>query len=213
MKAFDSVHWSFSQNIFTAINIPIRFADWVFECISGARFSVALKGGSVGYFEGKKGLRQGDPLSPYLFVMAIQVLSKLLDSAAAIGRISYHPRCSKLALSHLGFANDLMIFWKGDLYSLRSALAVFDNFYRLSGLKLNPLKTEIFCAGMETSLISSFISISEFKLGSLPVRYLGVPLVPGRLTDRDCSRHLVEKITSWIDSWAARKLSYVGSFN
>lgn len=58
-------------------------------------------------------------------------------------------------------------------------------------------------------MIKYFTSISGFKLGSLPVQYLGVPLVPGRLTDRD-SRPLIEKIASRINFWAVKKLSYVG---
>lgn len=95
--------------------MPAKFTDWVLTCIAGARFSVSLNGSSEGYFEGKKGLRQGDPLSPYLFVMAIQVLSWLFDNAAAAGELFYHPRCHKPNLIHLGFADDIMVFINGTL--------------------------------------------------------------------------------------------------
>lgn len=65
-----------------------------------------------------KGLRQGDPLSSYLFVMAIQVSSKLLDRAALQGELEYHLSCKKVSLTHLGFTDDLFVFLKGSPQSL-----------------------------------------------------------------------------------------------
>ncbi|PKI38961.1 hypothetical protein CRG98_040644 [Punica granatum] len=114
MKAFDSVSWDFLLNILRAIEVPAEFINWVETCITGPVFSVNINGGIEGYFQGSKGLRQGDPLSPYLFVMTIEVLSRLLDSAAAEGRIAYHPTCRKAHPTHLGFADDLIIFTQGD---------------------------------------------------------------------------------------------------
>ena len=65
----------------------------------------------MGYFKGEKGVRQRDSLFPYLFVIAMNVLSKLLDSAAAHGVFSLHPKCKKIHLTHLSFADDLLIFF------------------------------------------------------------------------------------------------------
>ena len=68
----------------------------------------------MGFFKGAKGVRQGDPLSPYIFVVVMNALSKLLDTAAAHGVFSFHPKCKKVKLTHLSFANDLLIFTKGN---------------------------------------------------------------------------------------------------
>ncbi|OWM63093.1 hypothetical protein CDL15_Pgr008009 [Punica granatum] len=97
-----------------------------------------------------KGRTIGDniSLSPYLFMMTIEVLPKLLNAAALEGKIGYHPKCGKLQLTHLGFADDLLIFLKGEAASLGAVMDIFDRFYEMSDLKSNPSKSEIFCAGM-----------------------------------------------------------------
>lgn len=148
-------------------------------------------------------------MSPYLFVMAIEVFSKLLNKTVVDRRIVYHPYCSKTRLNHLGFADDLMIFLMGDSNSLNTILSIFDEFYIMSALCLNPEKTKIYCVGMEQEQIQIMLYMSGFKRGSLPVRYLGVPLFPSRLRDKEW-KPLIDNITGRIESWMTKKLSYVG---
>ena len=80
-KAFDTVCWDFVIKVLEAQQFPPMFVAWISECISSPRFSVAINGELAGFFQGKKGLRQGDSISPYLFIMLMEVLSLLLNKA------------------------------------------------------------------------------------------------------------------------------------
>ncbi|XP_039037483.1 uncharacterized protein LOC120174810 [Hibiscus syriacus] len=97
-----------------------------------ATYSIAFNGTLIGYFKGEKGLRQGDPLSPILFVLVMNILSKLLNTAAAKGIFNFHPKCKRTCLTHLTFADDLLIFCKGNLESIMGVTSVLDYFYEIS---------------------------------------------------------------------------------
>ena len=208
-KAFDSLNWDFLLDVLSVLKIPSIFIGWIRECLTGARYSISINGGLVGYFKGKRGIRQGDPLSPYLFVIAMNVLSKLLDAAAKNGVFSFHPKCHRIQLTHLCFADDLLIFSKGNLDSIMGIQKVLELFFSYSGLQLNNTKTELFSSGVSWVGLEEMHQNTGFKIGLLPVRYLGVPLVTRRLTKNDCAP-LVERITAKIKGWAVKFLSFAG---
>ena len=88
------------------------------SCLTTPRFSISFNGVLVGYFKGERGVRQEDPLSPYLFVIVMDVLFKLLDATVVHGVFNYHPKCKRIGLTHIYFVDDLMIFTKGNLHSI-----------------------------------------------------------------------------------------------
>ena len=141
----------------------------------------------------------------------MNALSKLLDAAAENGVFSYHPKCKKVKLTHLCFADDLLIFTKGNMDSVVGVQNVLKLFYTFSGLQVNCAKCEIYSSGVNKENLEEIQSYTGFKLGMLPVRYLGVPLVTRRLTEKDCAP-LVDKITARISSWTSKFLSYAGRF-
>ena len=128
-KAFDSVQWPFLLNTLRALGIPGKFIHWISLCITTS-FSVKINGELAGYFQSKRGLRQGCSLSAYLFVISMILLSKMLDEAAKKGRKGYHPRCKNIDLTHLCFADDLMVFADSTKISVEGILEVFEEFIR-----------------------------------------------------------------------------------
>ena len=87
------------MGILKAVDLPAHLIKCIAACITTPKFSVSINGGLEGYFSGGKGLRQGDPLSPYPFVLAMEVFSRIRAKASSNGRFSHHPRCTKLDLA------------------------------------------------------------------------------------------------------------------
>lgn len=114
MKAYDSVAWPFLFDIMVVMGFPAILINWVKKCVTSTMFSVVINGELVGYFPGQRGLRLGDPISPYLFLLVMEGFSSLLRYRIGLGRFTYHPRYSALQLSHVIFADDLFILCGAD---------------------------------------------------------------------------------------------------
>ncbi|XP_028081799.1 uncharacterized protein LOC114283172 [Camellia sinensis] len=115
--------------------------------------------------------------------------------------------CGKTRIVNLCFADDLMIFCKGDVFTVKAIKDGLDEFQSLSGLSPSPNKSHIFFSGCEKKLRDDLMNVVKFNEGFLPVRCLGVPLISTKLKSKDCDQ-LVERITKRIKSWTNRYLSY-----
>ncbi|XP_056862412.1 uncharacterized protein LOC130510091 [Raphanus sativus] len=207
-KAFDCVRWDFLLAALRAIAIPESYICLISECLSTASFSVSVNGATRGFFQSTKGIRQGDPLSPYLFVLAMEGLSRLLLSRYEEGLIGYHPGTVNLKISHLMFADDVMVFFDGTSSSLHGISECLDDFATWSGLQMNPSKTELFTSGIDQTESAAIVSYG-FPSGKFPVRYLGLPLMSRKLKISEYAP-LVTKITARFQSWSAKILSFAG---
>ena len=210
-KAFDSVQWSFLLNTLKALDFPEKYILWIQTCVTTASFSVQVNGELAGYFGSERGLRQGCSLSPYLFVICMNVLSRKIDKAAYDKRITYHPKCKLLKLTHLCFADDLMVFVKGEKKSIEGTLEVFNDFAKHSGLQISLEKSTLYMVGVPDTQKEEILQQFPFDYGTIPVRYLGLPLLTRRMTASDYLP-LIEKIRSQINSWTVRALSFAGRF-
>lgn len=208
-KAFDSVQWEFVLKGLEALGFSVKFIHWIRLCITSPSFSVQVNGELAGYFQSKRGLRQGCSLSPYLFLLCMNILSLQIDKAAMQKKFRLHPGCSSLSLTHLCFADDLMMFVERSKESVEGALAVFDEFVVWSGLKISIEKSTIYMVGVaveEKARIKRNFPLAE---GTLPVRYLGLPLMT-QVMRRPDYQPLVEKIRCKMNTWTSRCLSYAG---
>ncbi|CAL9238547.1 unnamed protein product [Arabidopsis halleri] len=142
----------------------------------------------------------------------MNVLSKMLDKAAGARDFGYHPRCKTLGLTHLCFADDLMILTDGKVRSVDGIVNVLNLFANRSGLKMSMEKTTLYTGGVSDGTRQLMVSHYPFGLGQLPVRYLGLPLVTRRLTTGNLSP-LLDQIRNRIGTWTARYLSFAGRLN
>lgn len=80
-KAYDSLEWPFLKQIMSALGFPNQFVGWIMMCITTVSYSIMVNGKPTERFKARKGLRQGDSLSPYLFVLSMEYLCRLLKSS------------------------------------------------------------------------------------------------------------------------------------
>lgn len=206
-KAYDSISWSFLHRVMGGLGFPPLFSGWVLECVSTTAYSLIINGSMCGFFKGKRGLRQGDPMSPFLFVLCLEYLSRGLNLATTASEFNFHPKCNKLKVSHLAFADDLMLFARGDEPSICIIMDCLRDFEEKSGLKA--LKSSIFTAGIEGHELQCIMDRVRFPQGAMPFRYLGIPLaaIKLKITHYD---PLISKISDCIKAWQAVTFSYAG---
>ncbi|KAL8463730.1 hypothetical protein ACS0TY_034404 [Phlomoides rotata] len=208
-KAYDTISWEFLENVLHGLGFPLVFANWIMECVSTPSYSIAINGSSEGFFQGKRGIRQGDPMSPGLFLICMEYLSRLIHMNTKDSNFNFHPKCDKVGITHLAFADDLMLFSRGDYLSVKILIDTLDNFKSVSGLTINTSKSCIFTAGIHGYDLDAIMSLVNYPTGTLPVKYLGIPLAAQRLNVVHYAP-LVDRIASYINAWTANCLSYAG---
>ncbi|GFY86445.1 hypothetical protein Acr_05g0000840 [Actinidia rufa] len=135
-----------------------------------------------GFFKGKQGLRQGDPLSPFLCEFCLEVLSRNMGRLGRNPHFNHHPKCSEMSIIHLAFADDLILFTRGEVTSVSLSMECLKKFRDCSGLCINASKSNVYMAGICPDEMEEIKLITGFSIGEFPFRYLGIPVASSRLT-------------------------------
>ncbi|GLT98273.1 hypothetical protein SLE2022_157850 [Rubroshorea leprosula] len=144
-KAYDCVDWSFLDCMMDSFGFGTKWRGWIMECLSTARTSILVNGSPTREFEVGKGLRQGDPLSPFLFLMIGEGLQGLVQKAVAEGMLHGIEIGKKgMTVSLLQFADDTIIIGRADAENIRMVKDVLRWFELMSGLRINFNKSSIY---------------------------------------------------------------------
>ncbi|KAL0355913.1 UNVERIFIED_CONTAM: hypothetical protein Sradi_4038200 [Sesamum radiatum] len=171
--------------------------------------TVALNGSLHGFFPGKKSLKQGEPMSPALFLLCMEFFSLLIKRKTTNFDFNFHLKCEKLKISYFLFADDLMLFSRGDLPSIHILMEYLQEFGDILGLSINTSKSSIFTEGIQDDELDRIFARTKFARGAMPVLYLDISLVVKQLSVMDYSP-LVDQIASCIGKWTAKSLSFAG---
>ncbi|XP_062085350.1 uncharacterized protein LOC133791436 [Humulus lupulus] len=168
-----------------------------------------MNGGVQGSFKGEKGLRQGDLMSPLLFVLIMEYLTRSLQLTAQDSAFRFHPMCKSLKLLSLCFADDLILFCKGSLSTVRVLKVALEEFSSTTGLHINTSKSHIFFGGVSVADRQTIAAEIQLKEWTFPLKYLGVPMRPTKWKHEDCDI-IIQKFKLRLHTWASRHLSFAG---
>ena len=208
-KAFDSVKWQSIHDFLVVSGFPFIFTDWIMQCVTTPHFIVSVNGIHDGYFKGESGVRQGDPLSSYLFVAIMEIFNCIFKMLLKTHPFKFHPHCKEEEITHVCFADDLFIMANADkdsIQTIREALNLFSN---VTGLEINEGKSLAFYGGVMEDGKNELFNVMRIQEGALPVKYLGVPLSSRQIYVSHC-RPLIDKVKNSVLGWATKRLSYAG---
>ncbi|KAK0586151.1 hypothetical protein LWI29_001876 [Acer saccharum] len=181
------------------------------SCVSSVQFKVLVNGEASDSFRPKCGIRQGDPLSPYLFVLCMEKLSHIIQLKITEGL--WKPvKISRggPAISHLFFADDLILFGQASVKQAQVMKDCIDLFCDVSGQQVSFPKSRVLCSNN----VSNGFAKTLAEICGSPVtkdlgKYLGVPLIHGRIT-KDTYKDILDRIQSRLSMWKSSTLSFAG---
>ncbi|XP_026416758.1 uncharacterized protein LOC113312217 [Papaver somniferum] len=199
-KAYDTVKWDAIFYILQQLGFPAIFINWIALCIKTTKFSILINGSPYGFFGAQRGLRQGCPISHYLFVLEMEMLSATLLKKLQLQKFGFHPRCKLTSLTHMCFADDVLIFFKGTTAAASTLKVALYEFSSYSGLVINNQKTSLFCSAVDDTTLLQITQILDCTVGEFPVKYLGVPLLSTKLSYKDCLLLLERRVIKELNT-------------
>lgn len=206
-KADDRVNWAFLSTVLKAFGFSEKLIDLVMRTINNCHLGIMVNGASKGFIKSLHGLRQGDPLSPALFILEGEYLSRGLNRLFAAYVGLYFDNKKGLAISHLTYADALIVFTKGSKEGLKKIMKFLQHYEKATGQKMNMAKSNAY-AGQNAN-VSLIESQTGFEVKDLPFYYLGAPISKGR-KNIILYALLVEKIRDKLSSWNIEFISQGG---
>jgi hypothetical protein len=202
--------WSFLLKVLKTFGFNDIFCNWIQVILNSAFLSISINGKSHGYFKCNRGVRQGDPLSPLLFCLAEDVLSRSISKLVSDGKLKLIKGTRNVNVpSHCFYADDLMIYCKGNLPGLIALKDLFTVYALESGQIINASKSTIYSGSISPRRLELIVQVLNFNIGSLPFNYLGVPIFKGKPKAIHL-QPIADRVKLKLAAWKASLLSIAG---
>ena len=210
-KAYDRVEWPFLHGVMSKLGFPEKWISRVMECVTTPSFSILINGKPYGNISPSTGLRQGDPLSPYLFLLCAKGFTSLLTTAEMEGSITGVSICRKApTISNLLFADDSLLFCKTAQREVEEITKILQVYAGASGQSINMDKSSVYFSSNTPKTQRAWVkSTSGVKEVEKFESYLGLPTLIGRAKTQTFS-FLKDRVWKKLQGWKGLMLSRVG---
>ena len=209
-KAYDHVEWNFVDDVLERKGFGVKWRGWIIGCLESVNFSIMINGKPRGKFRASRGLRQGDPLSPFLFTLVSDVLSRIIERAQDVnlvhGIVSGH---DQVEVSHLQFADDTIFLLDGKEGYWLNLLQMLKLFCDVSGMKINKAKSCILGINFSIEALNNMAGSWGCEVGCWPMVYLGLPL-RGNPRALNFWNPVMDKVEKRLQKWKRACLSKGG---
>lgn len=210
-KEYDRLRWDFIENTLLDVNLPSSTVRLIMRCVSTSVMQVLWNGGFIEEFKPFRGIRQGDPMSPYLFVLTTEILGHAIERAISNG--SWTPIMlgqNGPPLSHIFFADDFVLFREADLVTVETLSRILADFCGQWGHKVSLSKSKIcFSSNTEVGLKGKISRMLGFQQTENLGVYLGYPLFHTR-TKNYTFQFVADKVQNKLNGYNAELLLLAG---
>jgi hypothetical protein len=209
-KAYDKVSWEFLLECHKLRGFSDTWCKWIRQILYNGTMSIKLNNSVGPYFQSAKGVRPGDSLSPFLFNLAVECLTKLIKNAQQndlIVGMASDPIPKGVAI--LQYADETIIGLEHDLQPAVNVNMLLYMFEMMSGLKVNFQKSEILTVGGDDEIVKEYAELFNCDIGQFPIKYLGMPVNITSLKNSNWE-FLVVKYLKRFDAWVGNATSMGG---
>nr|GFA61019.1 putative RNA-directed DNA polymerase, eukaryota, reverse transcriptase zinc-binding domain protein [Tanacetum cinerariifolium] len=208
-KAYESIRWDFLDDILCSFGFGTKWRSWISGSLLSGRASVLVNGSPTSEFQCHQGLKQGDPLAPYLFLLVMESLHYSFSRVVDVGLFKGISFNESVTISHLFYADDAVFVgeWSdGNFSHIMQALHCFS---LTSGLKINVHKSHLLGVGIPSDVVSAVASDLGCSNMSAPFKYLGV-MVGGNMAKVNAWDDVICKLRTCLSKWKIKTLSIGG---
>jgi hypothetical protein len=210
-KAYDKVSWQFLRMMLIQIGLKWEVTQWIMGCVSSANYVVLINGSPTGFFKSHRGLRQGCPLSPLLFLLVVEGLSRLLKKACTEGSFKGIKVATGIIISHLFFVDDVLILGSGNHEDWVAFKLLLASFCKASGMEINCQKSCFLVHNIDDRTKSRLMDLFDIPMIDLEqgMKYLGFFINPNAYRINDWL-WLIQKVEKKLSHWTYHWLSLGG---
>jgi hypothetical protein len=210
-KAYDRVEWEFLRSVMSNLGFDPRWIRLIMMCVTTANYEVLVNGIPAGRINPTRGIRQGDPISPYLFLICAEALSAMLTKADNEGVLRGVPSSKRgPRLNHLFFADDSLLFCRADLSHWNRLSTLLKSYELASGQRLNVSKTAIFFSRNTTEVIKEqILEVAGIPSSQRYDKYLGLPALVGKSRMKEF-KGIRDRVWKRLQDWKLKLISQAG---